>query len=64
MSRVTSAERAALEAVARHGTVKAAAHALGKSPRTVDQQLATARARLGVETTVQAVAVVVRDSPV
>lgn len=58
--KLTEAERAAIEAIARHGTVKAAAHALGKSPRTVDQQLTSARARLGVETTVQAVAVVLR----
>lgn len=45
---VTPAERKALEALSIHETVKAAAHALGKSPRTIEQQLASARARLGV----------------
>jgi DNA-binding CsgD family transcriptional regulator len=55
MSRVTRAERQALEAIVIHGTVKAAAYALGKSPRTVDQQLASARKRLGVDSTLQAV---------
>lgn len=61
MSRVTVAERAAIEAIGRHGTVKAAAFALGKSPRTVEQQLRTARERLGVETTVQVVHRVLGD---
>lgn len=56
MSRLTPAERAAVDAIGRHGTVKAAAFALGKSPRTVEQQLRTARERAGVETTVQLVA--------
>lgn len=54
MSRVTPAERKAIDAIGKHGTVKAAAYALGKSPRTVEQQLRTARERLGVDTTVQA----------
>lgn len=51
---VTPAERRALDAVYRHGSVKVAAHALGRSPRTIEQQLRTARDRLGVETTLQA----------
>ncbi len=55
MTRLTPAERSALAAVGQHGTVKAAAFALGKSPRTVEQQLRTARERLGVGTTIQAV---------
>ena len=55
MSKVTPAERVALEAVARLGSVKAAAYSLGKSPRTLDQQLASARQRLGVDSTIQAV---------
>lgn len=55
MSRVTPAERRAIEAVLRHGTVKEAATALGKSPRTVEQQLAKARERLAVTTTIEAV---------
>lgn len=56
--RLTAAELRALEAKGRHGTTKAAAYALGKSPRTVEQQLRTAREKLGVDTTVQAVAYV------
>lgn len=56
---VTTAERSALDAYSRHGTVKVAAHALGKSPHTVEQQLKSARERLGVTTTVQAVRLVV-----
>ena len=61
MSRVTPAERCALEAVLRHGTVKGAAGALGKSPRTVEQQLARARERLDVTTTIEAVRVLFID---
>ena len=53
MTRLTLAERAAIDAIGRHGTVKAAAYALGKSPRTVEQQLRTARERQGVDTTAQ-----------
>lgn len=49
--KVTAAERRALEATWHHDTVKEAAAALGKSPRTVEQQLASARQRLGVTTT-------------
>jgi DNA-binding CsgD family transcriptional regulator len=55
---LTRAERQALEAVLRHGTAKAAAHALGKSPRTLSQQLASARDRLDVGTTVEAIRLV------
>lgn len=55
MSRLTPAERTALEAIGRHGTAKQAAFALGKSRRTLEQQLASARHRLGVGSTVQAV---------
>jgi DNA-binding CsgD family transcriptional regulator len=55
MSRVTSAERRALEAVWKHGTAKQAAAALGKSQRTVEQQLRSARAKLDVTTTIEAV---------
>jgi DNA-binding CsgD family transcriptional regulator len=58
VSRVTAAERAAIDAIGKHGTVKAAAFALGKSPRTVEQQLRTARERVGVDTTVQLVSTV------
>jgi DNA-binding CsgD family transcriptional regulator len=59
--KVTPAERAALEAIGRYGTTKQAAHALGKSPRTVEQQLKSARTRLGVDTTVQAVVLTIRE---
>lgn len=59
---VTLAERRALDAYGKHGSTKAAAHALGKSPRTVEQQLRTARERLGVETTVQALVRVIRET--
>lgn len=55
MSRVTPAELAALQAFATYGTVKQAAHALGKSPRTVEQQLDSARRRLGVSKSMTAV---------
>lgn len=61
--RTTPAERRALEAVLRHGTVKGAAFALGRSPRTVEQQLRTARERLQVTTTLEAVRVVFVDKP-
>lgn len=63
MSRVTAAEREAIAAIAKHGTVKAAAFALGKSPRTVEQQLRMARERLGVDTTVQAVHRILVETP-
>jgi FixJ family two-component response regulator len=59
--RVTKAEQQALEAVLRHGTAKGAALALGKSTRTVEQQLASARERLDVTTTIEAVRVVFTD---
>lgn len=61
MKPVTPAERRALEAVLRHGTVKGAAGAMGKSPRTVEQQLARVRERLDVTTTIQAVRMVFLD---
>lgn len=50
---LTPAERLALEALRKHGTVKQAAAALGKSPKTIEHQLACARVRQGVTTTVQ-----------
>lgn len=53
---VTPAERAALEAVARYGSVKAAAFALGKSPYTLTVQLASARRKLGAASSLQAYA--------
>lgn len=53
--RVTPAERRALEAVLRHGTVKGAAAALGKSQHTIERQLESARERLDVTTTIEAV---------
>lgn len=55
---VTPAERQALDAVLQHGTVKEAAASLGKSPKTIDHQLAAVRSRLGVTTTLEAVRVV------
>lgn len=55
---ITKAERAALEAVLKHGTTKEAAVSLGKSRRTLEAQLYTARQRLGVERTIEAVRVV------
>lgn len=55
MTRLTPAERGALEAIALHETVKAAAHALGKSPRTIEHQLDSARKRLGVSKSMTAV---------
>lgn len=59
--RTTPAERRALEAVLQHGTVKGAAFATGKSPHTLVRQLASARARLGVTTTIEAVRVAFLD---
>ena len=61
MSRVTPAERRALEAVLAYGTVKGAAYATGKSPWTLARQLASVRDRLNVTTTVEAVRVVFID---
>jgi DNA-binding transcriptional LysR family regulator len=54
--KVTPAERAALEAYAKHGGVKQAAHALHKSPRTVGKQIASAQQRVGAVSPVQTVA--------
>lgn len=45
---LTPAERAAIAAFRGAYSVKEAAARLGKSPRTVEHQLATARIRLGV----------------
>jgi DNA-binding CsgD family transcriptional regulator len=59
----TPAEREALEAWARHETVKEAAHALGKSPRTVEQQLRSVRTRLGVSKTHRAYLLTRDDDP-
>ena len=56
MSTLTRAEQDALDAVARHGSIKAAAYALGKSPHTLTVQLANARRTLGADSTVQAYA--------
>jgi DNA-binding CsgD family transcriptional regulator len=61
VSAVTKAERSALEAVLKHGRVKIAAHSLGKSTRTVEQQLARARERLDVTSTVEAIRIVLID---
>jgi IS30 family transposase len=51
MSRVTPAERRALEAWHKHDGAKGAAQALGRSQYTVVRQLDSARKRLGVPTT-------------
>lgn len=59
MSRVTPAERAALKALYENGSPKRAAYALGKSVRTVEQQLASAKARLGVDDNYRAIRLVV-----
>lgn len=45
---LTPAERAAVEAFRRADTIKEAAAILGKSPRTLEHQLAAARIRQGV----------------
>jgi DNA-binding CsgD family transcriptional regulator len=45
---LTPAERRAIAAFRQLGTVREAAAALGKSPATVNHQLATARVRQGV----------------
>lgn len=58
---MTEAERRALLAVLDHGTVKRAASALGKSHYTVERQLESARARLNVTTTIEAVRLVLID---
>lgn len=50
---LTPAERRAIAAVREHGTVKQAAAALGKSPKTLEHQLATARIRQGATTSIQ-----------
>lgn len=45
---LTPAEKKAIQAYQRFGTMKEAAAALGRSPRTIQNQLATARIRTGV----------------
>lgn len=52
--RLTPAEQRALDAVWIHGGVKEAAHALRVSRSTVEKQLASARSRLDVATTIDA----------
>lgn len=54
--KLTAAEQAALDALARHGSIKAAAFALGKSPYTLTVQLAAARRKLGAASSLQAYA--------
>ncbi len=56
--RVTPAEERALEAMLRHGTIKEAAASMGKSPSTVNNQLAAARGRANVGTTIELVRIV------
>lgn len=55
---LTPAERAALDAVARYGSVKAAAFHLRKSPYTIDAQIRSAKTKLGAVSTIQAYAMV------
>lgn len=52
--KLTPAERKAIEAVQRTGSVKGAAFALGKSYWTIVAQTASARRRLGANSTLQA----------
>lgn len=59
--KLTPAERRALEAVQQTGSIKGAAFALGKSRWTVVQQLASARRRLGANSTIQATGMVKGD---
>lgn len=59
--KVTPAEKRALEAVLKHGTAKGAAASLGRSQRTIEKQLETARERLEVTTTIEAVRIVFVD---
>lgn len=54
-TKITPAERRALDAVWNHGGVKEAASALGLSVNTVQAQLATARSRLGEPSTLAAI---------
>lgn len=58
---LTRAERQALQAVLEHGTAKGAASALGKSKRTVEHQLESARQRLNVQTTIEVVRIAFVD---
>lgn len=50
---LTDAERKAISAYREHGSYKQAAAALGRSPKTIQHQLATARVRQGVDRTHQ-----------
>lgn len=61
MSKITPAERQALEAVLRYGTTKGAAASLGKSQHTIERQLESAKERLDVTTTVEAIRIVFTD---
>lgn len=54
---LTPAEQLALQAVARYGSIKAAAFALGKSPYTLNRQLESARRKLGAASSLQAYAI-------
>jgi DNA-binding NarL/FixJ family response regulator len=60
-TRATPAERRALRAVLEYGSTKGAAYALGRSPRTIEQQLATLKVRLGVASTYEAIRVMYLD---
>lgn len=57
--KVTPAERRALEALLEYGQPKVAAYKIGKSARTIEQQLATAKARLGVGSNYEAIRIVI-----
>lgn len=64
MNRVTPAEREALREFMRRAGVKGAAAALGKSPHTITRQLASARDRLGAQSSAEAAfRVFVDDGP-
>lgn len=52
--RLSRAEREVLEAYAKHHSYRAAARALGKSESVVDQQLLSARRKMGVTSTAEA----------
>ena len=58
-SGVTARQLACVQAHLTTGSMKAAAHELGISPLTVRNHLETVRLRLGVDTTEQAVAILV-----
>ena len=58
---LTQAQLDVLRAVVKRGCRKAAAKALGCSPNTVHRHLTDIHARLGVESTTQAVALCLRN---